>query len=248
MNIPCIVCGTLTKNRKFCSILCYGLYQRDHLKRKTCPVCRKKHKNTKFCSFECQKKFSKILGKRDTKKTKVCETCGKNFTTSKITNRYCSYSCKYRKYKINEKYFDEITQDNAYILGVVFSIGQMINGTENKILLRHKDEIIIKMVKGALDMEYPIKFLNKYWELRPSSTPLVDRLIDLGFRKESKHFWFPEIPENCKGLFIQGMMDTSVRKTKSGKVYRLVRSKEIFLNMIPFGWKGVYTLSGIWAW
>jgi hypothetical protein len=162
--------------------------------------------------------------------------------------KWCSKTCYRRKFKFNENYFDEITPDNAYILGVIFSTGQMLNQCENKILFRHKDKIIIEMITSALSSQYPIKWKNPHWEIRPSSSHFIDRLVDLGFRRESKFFCFPEISEGCKSLFIQGMMDTTVVKTKKNKTYKLVRSKELFLNMKEFGWKGFYSLSGIWTW
>ena len=151
-------------------------------------------------------------------------------------------------FKINEHYFDEITPDNAYILGVIFSVGQMLNQCENKILFRHKDKIIIEMISSALSSEYPIKWKNPHWEIRPSSSHLIDRLVDLGFRRESKFFCFPEIGQSCKALFIQGMMDTTVVKTKKNKTYKLVRSRELFLNIREWGWRGYYSISGIWTW
>ena len=61
-------------------------------------------------------------------------------------------------------------------------------------------------------------------------------------------FCFPEVPGDYKATFIQGRMDTSVVKTKSGKIYKLVRSKELFLNIKEFGWRGYYSQSGIWVW
>jgi hypothetical protein len=245
---PCKVCGELTNNKIYCSILCYGLFKKSELKRTTCPICRKKTENPKFCSIKCRDKFAQKFGKKRTKRTKLCPSCQKHFSTYYPNQIWCSKTCYRRKFKINEHYFDEITSDNAYILGVIFSVGQMLNACENKILFRHKDKIIIEMISSALSSEYPIKRKNPHWEIRPSSKHLVDRLVDLGFRRESKFFSFPEIPHSCKALFIQGMMDTTVVKTKKNKLYKLVRSKELFLNMREFGWRGYYSLSGIWTW
>lgn len=248
MKKPCLVCGTLSNNPKYCSILCYGIDLSGKSKKIKCPICRTPTTNEKFCSLKCSNKYSRLFGKRKTKRTHQCPTCKKQYSTYHDNQIYCSRSCKERVYSINEYYFDNITQDNAYILGVIFSVGQMLLGYNNKILFRHKDKIIIEMISSALSSNYPIKKVGPHWEIRPSSRNLVDRLVELGFRRESKYFWFPQIPQDCKLLFIQGMMDTAVIKTKSGKIYKLVRSKELFLNIKEFGWKGTYTLSGIWTW
>lgn len=248
MKKPCKVCGELTNNKIYCSLLCYGLFQKSELKRTTCPVCRKKTKNPKFCSIKCRDKFSKKFGKKRTKVSKLCPTCGKYFSTPMKNQKWCSKTCYRRKFKFNENYFDEITRDNAYILGVIFSTGQMLNQCENKILFRHKDKVIIEMITSALSSQYPIKWKNPHWEIRPSSSHFIDRLVDLGFRRESKFFCFPEVPGDCKATFIQGMMDTAPTKSRKKKIYKLVRSKELFLNMLEWGWRGYYSISGIWTW
>jgi hypothetical protein len=50
-----------------------------------------------------------------------------------------------------------------------------------------------------------------------------------------------------KRTFIQGMMDTTPSKSRK-KDIKLVRSKELFLNMLEWGWRGNYSVSGIWTW
>jgi hypothetical protein len=104
------------------------------------------------------------------------------------------------------------------------------------------------MITSALSSQYPIKWKNPHWEIRPSSSHFIDRLVDLGFRRESKFFCFPEVPGDCKAAFIQGMMDTAPTKSRKKKIYKLVRSKELFLNMLEWGWRGYYSISGIWTW
>jgi len=44
------------------------------------------------------------------------------------------------------------------------------------------------------------------------------------------------------------MMDTAPTKSRKKKIYKLVRSKELFLNMLEYGWRGYYSISGIWTW
>ena len=41
------------------------------------------------------------------------------------------------------------------------------------------------MITSALSSQYPIKWKNPHWEIRPSSSHFIDRLVDLGFRRES---------------------------------------------------------------
>lgn len=94
-----------------------------HLKMQECPQCgREFFKNFEkfnYCSQDCYDKHeSRLAAIRVTRKrllireaklgnslkhNKICEVCGKSFESLRSDARYCSDSCRKRKYRLNKK-------------------------------------------------------------------------------------------------------------------------------------------------
>lgn len=107
----CLYCGNkfLTHNGKYCSEECSNKYRNDLAKRKrkkdhdkakkTCVVCGEllPFGKSKYCSEEC----------RNNKYSKVCEWCGKGYTTNDKLQKYCSRDCQFSWMRENEEYTNQ---------------------------------------------------------------------------------------------------------------------------------------------
>lgn len=121
---------------------------------------------------------------------------------------------KFRKYKVNEKYFDLIDSANkAYFLGLLASDGcNYVRSGTIQIQLQIQDIHILEQLRIDIQSERPIsKFTRKnreYCMLRINSRLISNRLEQLGIRaRKSLTLEFPEIPDKVLPDFIRGYFD-----------------------------------------
>jgi hypothetical protein len=125
-----------------------------------------------------------------------------------------SYKTGYRKYTLNENYFDIIDSEaKAYFLGFIFADGCVSLSNQN-FLLRleiHIDDVeIIESFKMHIQSTSPIKISKsgKYVNIRLFSKKLVHDLIQLGCtERKSLTLKFPDINEKYLNHFMRGYFD-----------------------------------------
>lgn len=109
MENKCIQCGTLTKNKKYCSLQCRNNNQKGTVKTKhvkiNCATCsqelditqRQFEKGKKYCSTDCQHQGAKRLISKRIKAN--CLKCNTEFEDTEhrinvLGKKYCSRICK----------------------------------------------------------------------------------------------------------------------------------------------------------
>lgn len=207
------------KNNEFCGTACVGRYRLKKKEITNCNFCNlefTKSNKTKnlFCSKNCANKSRRVDHKR------VCKRCGVEFTTHNMANInrgkniYCSMSCSSRKYEVNEKYFENIdNQNKAYILGFIYADG-CISKTKYELIIKlhNKDNGTLEKIKTELVSNHPIKLLTNYknhqCRLGISSKKLCSDLIKIGLTP-SKTFTiiFPKLEGDLIRHFIRGYFD-----------------------------------------
>lgn len=178
---------------------------------------------------------------------------------------------RFRKYAVNEGFFQEWTKEMAYILGWMFSDG---NVSEEKgtfrIKLSIKDAEVLENFRAILKTEAPLysvdqvvpskKYIAKYKMLRINSRKMCQDLIRLGCVPNKMHkFVLPEMPKPLISHFVRGYFDgdgcISFNYPNTIKV-RIVSSNQRFIvwlcNIIedilniPTNCKKTSTVKNLW--
>ncbi len=132
-------------------------------------------------------------------------------------------------YRLNEQFFDNITNDSAYVLGWIASDGCIyINKKYSSYRLQFeiKDKEILELINELLDSNKQISYLKDrdLYSLHLSSKYMIDRLLQLGITpRKSKIIEMPLMNDECKKHFIRGVFDGdgSVSIFQNGKLRRI---------------------------
>ena len=121
------------------------------------------------------------------------------------------------RFNINENYFKKWSESMAYVLGFIFSDGNITetirNGYSDKLAigLHKKDIDILKKIKRELSAEQKLSFSRNYVYFGVYSQIIVDDLKGLGhsYRKslEVNRGKIPNIPKKYIRHFIRGIVD-----------------------------------------
>lgn len=118
---------------------------------------------------------------------------------------------KPRKHKVNEEFFNEINNESAYVLGWMFSDGNVQADQRTfRLHLNKKDIKIIETIRELLKSEHPFYFgkLNDV-ELRIHSRKLCKKLIEFGcVPRKTWCLEFPKkMPNDYLNHFVRGFFD-----------------------------------------
>ena len=124
-----------------------------------------------------------------------------------------------RKYAVNKAFFKSWTREMAYILGWMFSDGNVCSDRRTfRIKLSIKDKEILQKIKFAMKSKAPIKIstqllpskkeYRQYATLRINSKIMANDLIGLGcVPKKVNKFTIPKMPSKFLNHFIRGYFD-----------------------------------------
>lgn len=152
-----------------------------------------------------------------------------------------------RKYKVNKNFFRKWSKNMAYVLGWIYSDGNLSqNGTNFKITSIDKDILIL--INSLMKSDYPIKnYKTKegkdYYVLYFCYKYMYNDLLKLGlFPNKSKTISLPEVPDNYFFHFLRGIIEGDgsiyVENLKyKNKQYNILRTSIIsgsykFLNQL----------------
>lgn len=129
-------------------------------------------------------------------------------------------SHKFRKYTLNENYFDDIdTKNKAYILGLLFSDGCNYPPQHRvKLELQEKDKDILDKINNEIQSNKPLAFnnlnaKNANWQntyrLDITNKHISDRLVELGVvQNKSMILEFPMwLEKSMYSPFLRGYLD-----------------------------------------
>lgn len=122
------------------------------------------------------------------------------------------------KYNINENYFDNFhTENQAYILGLLYSDGSLINnGYSIKLILQEQDKLILEKIRNEIQIERPLCYINtpketqmNQWGLLINNKHMYNSLLELGlFQNKSLKLKYPNfISGGLQRHFIRGYFD-----------------------------------------
>lgn len=119
-----------------------------------------------------------------------------------------------RKYKVNEEFFEEWSNDMAYVVGVIASDGCLFKDKENRKSIRIgitlKDIEWLKFIRNLMESNHPIYERQKdnIALLCIGSKKLFDDMVRRGIKpKKSLDLIFPEIPDEYISHFVRGYVD-----------------------------------------
>lgn len=148
----------------------------------------------------------------------------------------------YPKYKVNHKYFDVLTPESAYFLGLLAADGN-VDKTKTRITLSicERDAEILDNIKHSISSTHPIKeYISKcrgkqYPQkvFRFSSPYMCKTLGQYGIvPHKSLHLKFPPIDQRFVPSFIRGYFDGdgSVTITKSNNIFITILGTRPFLS------------------
>ncbi len=145
-----------------------------------------------------------------------------------------------RKYKLNENIFDDITNESAWVLGFIYSDGNIRcaedkRGGKNYGVGFHQSKLdydALCKIRNILNSDAPIKLYNDgYISLNFNSKTLVCKLIDMGcMPAKSLILTYPDYLNNkTQQHFIRGLFDGdgSFSYTNHDKKITIVGTKSV---------------------
>lgn len=160
-------------------------------------------------------------------------TLTKNFKKNNLKIRNLNGKSGYRKYTLNEEYFETInTEDKAYFLGFIMADGCVYLNKQNCLSIQiHKNDVeVLEKFKKCLNSTSPIYNMKGKKENMVSfklySEKLLNDLIKLGVtERKSLTLKFPnleQVPEELLSHFIRGYFDGDGTVTCCSKIERNV--------------------------
>lgn len=115
------------------------------------------------------------------------------------------------QYAVNERAFDDWTDSNAWLLGMLWTDGWMVKG--NSVGIKSKDAEVLEHAKRILGTTADIKTVwtrgKPYQQIQVASKGLADKLRSLGMhRAKSLSIEYPSaLPEEYFWSFMRGVID-----------------------------------------
>ena len=135
---------------------------------------------------------------------------------STTVNRWCKeLGLIFKKHTVNENFFDEFNENSSYILGVIFSDGNISWNTKKgyyslTITASKKDKDHLERIRKIMYSTKPLLYApqTKSYRLIVNSKKLCRRLMELGVvPRKSLVVGFPDIPKDQLKHFIRGIID-----------------------------------------
>lgn len=113
-----------------------------------------------------------------------------------------------RKYEIDDSYFNNIdTHEKAYILGYIYSDGNVDDYSLNFTISNNDIELLI-FLKKELNSTHPIKIKDKYCRIRIGSKKIAKDLNRLGVpHNKNNSLSLPKIDKELYPSFLLGFFD-----------------------------------------
>jgi len=122
---------------------------------------------------------------------------------------------KFKKHTVNEKFFDELTDESAYILGYIFADGNVAWTPEKgyytmTLTAAEKDKDHLEKIRKLMSSSKPLLYspVTKSYRLIVNSKRICWRLMNYGvIPKKSLVVKFPFISKSLLKHFIRGVID-----------------------------------------
>jgi len=110
-------------------------------------------------------------------------------------------------YPINERFFDKLTPESAYVLGLVYADGSL--EAHHSVRLYSSDRELLEMVGQAMDLERNVEGpFRRNYRLSINSRRITAKLRDLGLTEHKLGtMLYPTIPQEVERDFIRGFFD-----------------------------------------
>jgi len=193
--------------------------------------------------------FNKISQREIARRLKIGKT---------TVNRWSEeMGLKFKKHTVNEKFFDVFNENSSYILGLIFSDGNISWNTKKgyysiTITAAEKDKDHLEKIRNILSSTKPLLYApkTKSYRLIVNSKKMCRRLMQLGvIPKKSLSVKFPEkIPKENLKHFLRGVIDGDGsisyldRKRSPYFSIKIYSGSESFLSQLAMAVKKITSL------
>ena len=182
--------------------------------------------------------FQKVLPNRT--KSSIYHKANKLGLTSNI---------RYRQNLVNENFFNILTKESAYVLGWIFSDG---NITKDKrtfgFHLNKKDINVLKLLKKVMESNHKIFFgENNDIQLRIHSRKMVKSLLERGLMPDKTFkIKFPKLSEKYLTHFVRGYFegDGSIHFNKPNTIKIKIMGNKEFIQQMEISLNDLLKISG----
>ncbi|MFE5108302.1 LAGLIDADG family homing endonuclease [Streptomyces sp. NPDC056663] len=113
------------------------------------------------------------------------------------------------RYPWNGSFFDDWSDEVAWLLGIIWSDGYLDRG--NRVSVCSKDRDLIDCIAHLISQQNGVRPKNggRHWSIGFSSPHAADRLRSLGLMTAKSHIiaWPNELPEAHEAAFVRGLID-----------------------------------------
>lgn len=137
------------------------------------------------------------------------------------------------KYCINKDFFKVWTKDMAWVLGMIYSDGHIVE--DKAFSISQKDANILEIIRNLLDSNHPFTGgdKTKLYTFCIGSKEMVKDLINHGLTpKKSLTLKFPYVPEEFLSHFIRGIIDGDGWVKKEGSVMNVTSGSKDFAESL----------------
>jgi intein/homing endonuclease len=114
-------------------------------------------------------------------------------------------------YAIDTEFFNEWTEESAYVLGYLFADACIYkgDGSRNEIIISSSRQETIELIKRLLGAGHPIKSIPPAsYRMQIGSKTLVETLESFGLTENKVvNLTYPDVPEEFEPAFIRGYFD-----------------------------------------
>jgi len=152
----------------------------------------------------------------------------------------------FRKYSLNEEFFDELNEKSCYWLGFLYADGfvRKRKSSELRLKLKDSDKSHIERFIEDLGSNTPIKYYSdakiNCCYVSINSNKLVDRLFELGcVQNKTQKIRIPNISDNLINHFIRGYFDgdgsiSRVKNRPNSYVISICSNKKFIDDLYKF--------------
>ena len=141
-----------------------------------------------------------------------------------------------QKYKVNEDFFKNWSDDMAYVLGIICAdgnISKVNHGNRVSVVLHIDDEYLIKEIYNSMESNHKTYYSKNTAILSIDNKHIYNDLLNLGIiPNKSKTLGHIKVPKTYKAAFIRGVLDGDGSVDSKNKRAKIVTASKEFADCL----------------